>query len=140
VTISFFQPHLHAQEGHFRGPAFLVHQSGKFRLRADEGEDFRYALVGSGNGAVDPFGSQQQRALDAVLTGHGIELGAKALEARETREMIKCGDAEGAALFMARGLEIVGHGGGILPWPLQCNDFRVSVRTSNSVRFGVSRR
>jgi hypothetical protein len=61
-----FEAHLHPVKRQVVGPGFLVLELCQARIAAQIRQHGAHAGFGPGDGAVDAFGGQQQRALDVV--------------------------------------------------------------------------
>ena len=89
-----FHLHLGALEGHGPGLAFLVGQRGEPGPGAQMGQHGVHAVAGSGDGAVDALGGQDQRALHALRLHQGGKRGFARRWVRQGGEMIKGGDGQ----------------------------------------------
>ena len=96
-----FQPHFHPLERHGGGFGVFDFQRGAARQGADMIEYGGKPRIGPGDGAVDPFARQQQRALDPRRRAHRQQRFAQRGGIGEGRELVQRGDVDGIC---------VGHG------------------------------
>ena len=89
------EPHLHAVERHGVGFAVFDVEPGELGHRVEMRDEFGDRRRTAGDGAVDAFAGDQQRALDAATAAEGGERRAQLLVAVEPRETVERRDAKG---------------------------------------------
>ena len=76
-------------------------QKREFPLGAQKREHAGNRLVAAGNGAVDPFGGEQDRTADAALRAKRKQRLAEGGEPFESREVVERGDEEACVAAVA---------------------------------------
>ena len=96
------QPHFHPGEGRRAGGAFLPFQIGAARQGADMGQNSVDGGAGAGDGAVDPFARQKQRAGHALRAAQRGQPRLDRGGVVKAREVIEGGDSIHGARFTPR--------------------------------------